>query len=135
MTQTFTTHSAPDRLIFVYNADGGLAQGFLDSVHKIVSPDTYACSLCAITYGALRMDPKWRAWLKALPIPTVFLHKDEIARALPGFDHALPVVLAERAGRSEVLLSAEELNALPGVDALIAKLETTVARSDGAAAA
>lgn len=112
-----------DRLIFIYNADGGAVQGLLDTVHKTLSPSTYSCSLCAITYGALRMDPRWRAWLRALPVATLFLHKDEVARALPYFDGALPVVLGERAGAREVVLSADRLAGLADVDALIAALE------------
>lgn len=114
-----------ERLIFVYNADGGIAQGLLDAVHKAVSPSTYPCSLCAITYGALRMDRKWRAWLEALPMPVVFLHKDETA-SLPGFADPLPVVLAEREGRREVFLSAARLDAMRDVDALIAALHPLV---------
>ncbi|WP_232221892.1 hypothetical protein [Methanococcoides burtonii] len=38
-------------LIFVYNADSGLINEMKDYVHKIVSPSTYECNLCAITYG------------------------------------------------------------------------------------
>ena len=91
----------------------------MDSVHKTLSPSTYPCSLCAITYGAFAMDRRWRAWLKALPMPSVFFHKDDS----PYRDVALPAVLAEHGGGVETLVSAEELNALAGVDALIAKIE------------
>jgi hypothetical protein len=108
-----------DRLIFVYNANGGLAQGILDSVHKTLSPATYPCSLCAITYGAFAMDRRWRAWLKALPVASIFYHKGDS----PYLDIALPVVLAERGGRVETLVSAGELDALADVDALIAMLD------------
>lgn len=116
----------PDRLIFVYNADGGLAQGLLDAVHKTLSPSTYACSLCAITYGTFAMQPKWRAWLKDLSIPTVFYHKDDV----PYEDLTLPVVLGERAGVARTLISATQLAALGSVDALIAKLNDALA-NDG----
>ncbi len=109
----------PDRLIFVYNADGGLVQGLLDSVHKTLSPATYPCSLCAITYGALRMDTKWRKWLKALPIPVAFYHKDDT----PYRGFALPVVLCERGGQVESFIDAETLDGLGSLDALIAAME------------
>ena len=113
----------PDRLIFIYNADGGLVQGFLDSVHKTLSPATYPCSLCAITYGSVRMHPKWRTWLKALPFPVVFYHKDD----MPFKDIALPVVLIERSGQSETLIDAATLDALGSLDALIALMESRLA--------
>jgi hypothetical protein len=110
---------APDRLIFIYNADGGVAQGILDTIHKTLSPATYPCSLCAITYGSFAMDRRWRAWLKALPVPSVFYHKDDS----PYRDIALPVVLVERGEQVETLVSATRLNALKSVDALIAEIE------------
>lgn len=114
-----TQSDPPVRLIFVYNADGGIAQGIMDSVHKTLSPSTYPCSLCAITYGAFTMDPRWRAWLKALPVPSVLYHKDDS----PYPDLALPVVLVERSGQVATLVSAERLDKLASVDALIAEIE------------
>jgi len=45
------------RLLFVYNADGGLLPGLKDMFHKILSPGTYPYSLCAVTYGATFMRP------------------------------------------------------------------------------
>ncbi len=112
----------PGRLIFIYNADGGIAQGLLDSIHKTLSPATYPCSLCAITYGLFTMDPRWRAWLKGLPFPAVFYHKDDS----PFGDVALPVVLIEREAQVESLVSAETLNRLGSVDALIAEIERSL---------
>lgn len=112
----------PDRLIFVYNADGGIAQGIIDSVHKTLSPATYPCSLCAITYGTFTMDRRWRAWLKALPMAAVFYHKDDS----PYRDVTLPVVLVERDGQVETLVSAAQLNTLDSVDALIAAVEANL---------
>ena len=115
--------STPDRLIFIYNADGGLVQMALDSLHKTLSPSTYPCSLCAITYGSLRMDPKWRKWLQALPIPAVFQHKDDT----PHKHIPLPAVLRERAGKIEVLIDAPKLDSLSSLDALIAMMEARLA--------
>jgi hypothetical protein len=115
----------PERLIFIYNADGGIAQGVMDSVHKTLSPSTYACSLCAVTHGVFRMDPKWRAWLKALPIPTEFEHKDDT----PHRDVPLPAILAERSGQVATLIGARELADVATVDALIALLEARLGRT------
>ena len=107
-----------DRLVFVYNADAGLVQGAFDSIHKLVSPATYACSLCAVTHGVLRMNPHWRAWLKALDVPVAFYHRDD--NPYPGI--ALPAVLADRGPEIDVLIGAERLAQLTTVDALIAEL-------------
>jgi hypothetical protein len=114
---------APDRLIFIYNANGGLVQMALDSLHKTLSPSTYPCSLCAVTYGSLRMEPKWRKWLAELPMPAVFQHKDDTPhKSIP-----LPAVLRERRGQVEVLIDAPTLNGLGTLDELIAQMEARLA--------
>ena len=111
-------------LVFVYNADDGVFAAIGDAVHKAVSPETYPCSLCAITYGAVRMRPEWRAYLKSLPYPARFLHRGEFARAYPGVTVPLPAILLEsRHGEVGVLIDAPTLGSLESVDALIAKLE------------
>ncbi len=40
-------------LIFVYNADSGLLNAINDGILKIVSPSTYQCSLCSLTFGVV----------------------------------------------------------------------------------
>ncbi len=120
---------AAQRLILVYNARAGLAAGLFDSVHKIVSPATYPCSLCAATYGLVRMDPRWRAWLQALPVDVVFHHREDFRAAWP--DHAgwpLPLAALERDSGLTLLLGAAELDALTTPDALIAALEPRLAQ-------
>lgn len=79
-------------LLFVYNADSGLANGLLDSLHKIVSPDTYQCQLCSITYGLVGMKKTWKTILDSLQIPTRFLHRDEFLAAHPGRKIQFPSV-------------------------------------------
>lgn len=111
------------KLLFVYNAEAGLVQGFLDSVHKVVSPQTYECDLCAITYGITSMKPAWRDWLKALEVPAQFYHRADFLAAWPGVDVALPVILGERDGKVETLVSAVEFKSVADVDQLIALLE------------
>lgn len=111
-------------LIFVYNAPDGIGAALLDAVHKAVSPDTYACSLCFVTYGAVSMKREWREWLKALPMKTRFLHRDGFRRAYPRLAMPLPAVLiADGAELPTVVLDAAALAGLTTVDALIAALE------------
>ena len=103
----------PQRLIFVYNADGGTLAGLKDLFHKILSPATYPCSLCAITYGATSMQPQWRAFVKALPVPVTFLHRDEFIRNYPAqAAHPLPAAFAlDEDGRLMPFVEAPEMDA------------------------
>ena len=112
-----------DRLIFVYNADAGIAAGLLDLVHKTLSPSTYQCSLCGVTYGPLGMKPAWRDWLKTLPYESIFHHRPDFRAAYPAFaDRPLPLVALDDGGTLTELLGAEELARLPDLEALIAAL-------------
>lgn len=119
-------------LIFIYNAKGGLLAAAGDTVHKLVSPGTYPCSLCALTYGAFTKRPAWAAFLDGVGIPTLFLYRDEFRADLDTRDLALPaILLGSDAPVPEVLVSAAELDALPDLDALIALLETRLAAVSG----
>jgi hypothetical protein len=112
------------KLIFVYNANAGIVAGIMDSLHKTLSPATYPCSLCAITYGAVRMDPTWKAWLKAQRFESVFYHRPDFRAAYPHIEAALPVILVERAGQIDTLVAADEFESAPTVEKLIALIET-----------
>jgi hypothetical protein len=116
------------RIVLVYNADGGLLNAVKDAAHKIVSPATYPCSLCALTYGWVSMRPRWRRFLASLPITKVFHHRDDFALAFPRLALPLPaILLAEGDGPPQVLVSASELDALTDLRALIALVEERLA--------
>jgi hypothetical protein len=110
------------KIIFVYNAEAGFLNGMMDSVHKIVSPSTYECSLCAITHGSFTMDKSWRSYLRTLPLETVFHHREDFRAAYPEADVALPAILLERDGVISTLISAEGLSRQTDVNGLIATL-------------
>ncbi len=116
------------RLIFVYNANAGLVAGIMDSIHKTLSPATYECSLCAITYGAVAMDRKWKAWLKTLPYEIVFHHRPDFRAAYPAAaEVALPAILLAGDGALTTVMAPEEIAAAATVDSLIAALEAKLA--------
>ena len=48
------------KLLFVYNANSGKLSALLDGLHKMVSPSTYDCNLCAMTFGHFLEDPTWK---------------------------------------------------------------------------
>ncbi|HEX8505478.1 MAG TPA: hypothetical protein VF630_08930 [Hymenobacter sp.] len=103
----------PQRLLFVYNADGGLLPSLKDAFHKVLSPGTYPCSLCAVTYGAVSMRPEWKAFIKSLPVPVEFQHRDEFVRDHPKWrQHALPAAFAvDETGVLAPFIHSREMNA------------------------
>jgi hypothetical protein len=103
----------PQRLLFVYNADGGRLAGLKDMFHKILSPATYACSLCAVTYGATAMRPEWKEFIQNLPVPVDFLHRDEFVRGYPQWrSYPLPAAFAvAETGELTPFIEAAAMNA------------------------
>ena len=111
------------KLIFVYNANAGIAAAIMDSIHKTLSPATYPCSLCAITYGAVRMDPAWKSWLKAQHADSVFYHRDDFLAASPDVRITLPAILTEHDGVMTPFLSSTQIAAAESADGLIVLIE------------
>ncbi len=116
------------KLVFVYNAEAGIVRGFMDSIHKIISPSSYACDLCAITYGLTSMNRDWRVWLQELEVPTEFFHRAEFKKAWPEANFELPVILIEERKRLTPVIGAETLAEIKDVDQLIAVLEDRLAK-------
>ena len=115
-------------LVFVYNAEAGLLNGIMDSAHKLFSPSTYACDLCAITHGLTRMKPEWRVWLETSGRAAQFLHRSEFRQAWPDVAVSLPAILVQDGDRLELLVSSVDLAQISDVRQLVALLE---ARCDG----
>ena len=107
-------------LLFVYNADGGVVERTLDYLHKLSSPSTYACSLCALTYGPLGMRSRWRDFVERQPYKVRFLHRDEFIREHKELaDLGLPAVLTTTPGSPpRPVLTPGELNRLHSLDEL-----------------
>lgn len=98
------------KLLFVYNADSDKISAALDFVHKIISPSTYACNLCAITFGNFGIKKEWEDFIKSLPMETEFLHKDEFQKKYPDTSTEYPVVFANNGDIMKLCISAAELN-------------------------
>lgn len=119
-----TPVKSPDlkRLVFVYNAHSGYANSLLGSAHKILSPSTYDCRLCSLTYGMVRERAIWKRFRETSTIPMSFLHKDEFLKAYAskfGAKYTFPIILAETGGELEVLVSTSDLNAIEDTGGLI----------------
>ena len=107
------------KLVFVYNADAGFFHALSDFAHKIVSPDTYPCSLCMLTHGKLGMREEWKSFVEGLELPAEFLHRDEFKSNYPGFTELLPAVFLVTDQLPEVVVDSNQLNSLDSVQELI----------------
>lgn len=98
-------------LLFVYNAGSGVFAGIKDLVHKSVSPQTYGCNLCGLTYGGVSMKQDWKRFIDTLPIKVTFLHKDEFAKLYPKFAQIqLPAAFKKDGENLEEYITATEIN-------------------------
>lgn len=111
-------------LLFAYNADSGPVSALFDFGHKLVSPGTYPCSLCALTYGPFGMRREWREFTKGLGYPLEFLHADELRERYGTQGAALPAVFVKGA-RLEPLLTRPDLDRLGS----LGELKTAVTRA------
>ena len=105
-------------LIFIYNAKSGLVNEFLDFAHKIISPSTYNCNLCAITYDNFSMKKKWSDFITSLPVRSKFIYKDKVSNY--GYDNIkLPSIILRDKSKSDVIILSEDINKLKKIDQLI----------------
>ena len=118
--QTTTADGQEKSLLFVYNADTGLFSVVTDYAHKILSPKTYPCNLCALTYGNMGMNKKWQEFIAALKMPIEFLHRDEFVKLHTVSDAQLPAAFVKKGESIAMLITSGEINECTSVDALIA---------------
>jgi hypothetical protein len=97
-------------LVFVYNADSGIFSAAADVAHKIFSPQTYPCRLCALTHSAFRMRDDWKRFLDALGRPLEFLHADELRARYKQPGVGLPAIFEKRGGGLTLWLDADSIN-------------------------
>ena len=120
--------AAPPDILIVYNARSGAFAALADALHKIVSPETYPCSLCAVTYGPVAMRGEWRRFLATLPNAKRFFHTDDLAAAFPGIDVPPPAILTQHGEEApRELVKAAELDAAADLPELIALVERRLA--------
>ena len=96
-------------IVFVYNADGGIFNTASDIAHKIFSPETYSCNLCAITYGTFSIRTEWKEYLETLDADLTFLHRNELAEQSGITSIPLSAVLLKTADTLHEWISAEEI--------------------------
>ncbi len=112
------TDGANPKIIFVYNADSGVFNLLSDIAHKMFSPQTYACRLCAITHSNFGMKKEWKAYLDTLPYPLEFLHTDEFKNKYKPEKVNLPAIFIHENGSLKQIADAEEINKSKSIEDL-----------------
>ncbi len=119
-------------VIFVYAVDGGLVNSLMNFTHKLISPRTYSCNLCALTSDMLGNKREWARFIQGLGVSTEFLHRNEFAARYPSSKHDFPAVF-QSAGNTdlEILISSSELAACHDLAELISLVRERVKPASG----
>ena len=111
-----------EKLIFIYDANSGKHNALLDTMHKIVSPNTYNCNLCDITFGLFTENKTWRKFRETSKVEMVFLHKDDYLKKYKSkfnYKFTFPIVLAVHSNSLSVFITTEELNGYKNAESLM----------------
>ncbi|ACB49651.1 hypothetical protein cce_0300 [Crocosphaera subtropica ATCC 51142] len=114
------------KIIFVYNANSGLMNTVLDIGHKIISPETYNCNLCNITYGILKEKEEWKAFREASEHELEFLHKDEFEQKYKQARDYPIILMSNKKNELYELINKHELNKMEDVQELIQNLKNSI---------
>lgn len=113
------------KLIFIYNANSGKLNSILDSAHKILSPHTYNCNLCALTFDTFSENRQWKKFRETSGMEMDFLHLDEFKKSYAskfGYKFTFPIVLIENNNELEVFITTERVNELKTVEELVGEI-------------
>ena len=115
-------------LVFVYNADSGLLNALKDGVIKIVSPSSYQCRLCGLTFGTATMKSEWRKYIDGINHEVKFLHKDEFHEQYEYPEAEFPSAYVDRKGALELFISVDEMNSNQTLSELIQMVQMKLAQ-------
>jgi hypothetical protein len=105
-------------LHFVYNANNDAISKLSDYVHKLVSPSTYKCDLCAITHHNFGMRSSWKNFIVGTSVEMKFWYIEAFEAA---FDTAFkyPVVLEKTDNNFKIVLEKGQLASIKDAVELI----------------
>lgn len=111
-------------LLFVYNANSGTINTLLDVGHKLFSPNTYQCNLCALTFNMFSENKQWKEFREESNIHMKFYHVDEFKKDFPKASYEYPLVLKQDDNRLNSFISKNELNSLTSLNELITRINS-----------
>lgn len=104
------------KIIFIYNSQSGLNNAMIDFFHKIISPKSYECNLCALTYNNIGKKKKWIKYLKSINRKIFFLYKDHLKELDLPENTKLPAVFNEK---NQLLINSNQINECKNLEELI----------------
>lgn len=109
-----------ESLLFVYNAKSDYWSKKIDFAHKIISPSTYSCDLCALTHGNFGETEIWKEFRENSKITLTFIYKDEFQKLYPNTKTTFPLIFRKEKGNNlSVLIDAKTLSEIKSVEKLI----------------
>lgn len=111
------------KLLFIYNANSGKLNALLNAGHKLFSPSTYHCSLCALTYDTFTENTIWKTFRTESDLTMEFYHKDEFEDIFPSVRMIYPTVLKLENNQLTTVINPEVLNEISDVETLIERLK------------
>ena len=106
-------------LVFVYNARSGAINNVLDIGHKLISPDTYSCNLCAMTHNTFSENKTWKKFREHSNLEMIFYHIDEFEQEYSNREFIYPVVLIKNNQRLTELITHSQINSIEKTEDLI----------------
>ncbi len=107
-------------LFFVYNAKSDVLNKYWDIAHKIISPNTYSCSLCSLTHGSFSEKKDWKNFRENATQEFVFMYKNEFLKAYPdAVMFNFPVVLQKEEKKFKLLIDSEKLASITSIKDVI----------------
>ena len=110
------------KVLFVYNANSGLANTVKDFWKKILRPSSYECNLCMQTFSVFGMKKDWKKFVQNLEIETEFLHKNEFEEQFAIKDAKYPSAYIQNDGNLALFITQEEMNNVKSLE----EMETLV---------
>lgn len=108
------------KVLFIYNANSGIHNKVIDSIHKNISPDSYKCKLCFVSYDNLGKKKEWKKYLDTLSFEYEFLYKNQVKEKYPDLKYLkLPAIYVNLEKKYEVLINSEELEKVNNINELI----------------
>jgi len=113
-------------LLFVYNAKSDYWSKKIDFAHKIISPSTYNCDLCALTHGNFGETKIWKNFKEDSGYEMEFIYKDEFHKLYPNIETTFPVVFIKENNNLSVFIERNSFKQIKTIEELITVVNTNL---------